>query len=126
VPPGDDPEWPFLLSAGERRAFSANTIIRDRAWRKRDPEGALRVSEVDAVRLGLVDGGAAQLTTGRASAVVQVALDPGMQPGHLAIPNGYFGNGVEPNEFTASEHRDWLAGTPWHKTVPARLEPVHS
>src|SRR5690606_34683160 len=64
VPPGDDPEWPFLLSAGERRAFSANTIIRDPAWRKRDPEGALRVSEADAVRLGLVDGGAAQLTTG--------------------------------------------------------------
>jgi anaerobic selenocysteine-containing dehydrogenase len=124
--PGDDPAWPFLLSAGERRSFSANTIIRDRAWRKRDPEGALRVSAADAARLGLVDGGAARLTTGRSSAVVQVAVDAGMQPGHLAIPNGYFGNGAEPNEFTASEHRDWLAGTPWHKTVPARLEPVHS
>jgi anaerobic selenocysteine-containing dehydrogenase len=126
VPPGDDPEWPFLLSAGERRAFSANTIIRDPAWRKRDPGGALRVSAADAERLGLVDGGAAQLTTSRASAVVQVAVDAGMQPGHLAIPNGFFGNGAEPNEFTAGEHRDWLAGTPWHKTVPARLEPVHS
>src|SRR5690606_17535607 len=34
TPPGDDPEWPFLLSAGERRAFTANTIIRDQAWRK--------------------------------------------------------------------------------------------
>ena len=39
VPPGDDPEWPFLLSAGERRSFTANTILRDPAWRKRDADG---------------------------------------------------------------------------------------
>ncbi|MCC6434757.1 MAG: hypothetical protein IT196_06980 [Acidimicrobiales bacterium] len=26
VPPGDDPDWPLLLSAGERRSFTANTI----------------------------------------------------------------------------------------------------
>src|SRR5262249_3692296 len=26
TPPGDDPAWPFLLSAGERRSFTANTI----------------------------------------------------------------------------------------------------
>ena len=57
VPPGDDPEWPFLLSAGERRSFTANTIIRDPEWRKRDADGALRVSAADAERLGLVDGG---------------------------------------------------------------------
>ena len=48
APPGDDPEWPFLLSAGERRSFTANTIFRDPAWRKRDPDGALRVSPADA------------------------------------------------------------------------------
>jgi hypothetical protein len=32
--------------------------------------------------------------------------------------------GAAPNELTATEDRDWLAGTPWHKHVPARLEPV--
>ena len=32
--------------------------------------------------------------------------------------------GVAPNELTAGEDRDWLAGTPWHKHVPARLEAV--
>jgi hypothetical protein len=30
--------------------------------------------------------------------------------------------GVSVNELTASEDRDFLAGTPWHKHVPARLE----
>ncbi len=33
-------------------------------------------------------------------------------------------NGVAPNEFTASEDRDWLAGTPWHKHVRAQIEAV--
>jgi formate dehydrogenase len=34
--------------------------------------------------------------------------------------------GVAPNELTASEDRDWLAGTPWHKHVAARVEAVPS
>ena len=56
MPPGDEPNWPFLLSAGERRSFTANTILRDPAWRKRDPDGALRLAPIDAERLGLSDG----------------------------------------------------------------------
>ena len=57
-----------------------------------------------------------------------------MQNGHVALPNGLgldhveSGNrrktGLAPNELTASEDRDPWAGTPWHKSVPARLEPV--
>src|SRR5262249_57245089 len=43
LPPGNDPAWPFLLSAGERRSFTANTIIRDPLWRKDDLDGALRI-----------------------------------------------------------------------------------
>ena len=31
---------------------------------------------------------------------------------------------MAPNELTASEDRDSLAGTPWHKHVPARLEAI--
>ena len=37
---------------------------------------------------------------------------------------GIVAAGVAPNELTAVEDRDWLAGTPWHKHVAARLEPV--
>ncbi len=29
-----DPDFPFVLSAGERRSHTANTIYRDPAWRK--------------------------------------------------------------------------------------------
>ena len=62
TPPGDDPQWPFLLSAGERRSFTANTIFRDPAWRKKDAEGALRVLPPDAAALGVTDG-ARRVTT---------------------------------------------------------------
>ena len=49
-------EYPFILSAGERRAFTANTIMRDPTWRKKDADGALRVSPADAARLGIGHG----------------------------------------------------------------------
>ena len=136
IPPGEDPAWPFLLSAGERRSFTANTIMRDPDWRKADPDGALRVAPADAARLGLLDGGAARLTTKRASVVVTVAVDAAMASGHLALPNGLgvdhpegdrrVRTGVAPNELTASEDRDPWVGTPWHKSVAARLEAVSS
>jgi hypothetical protein len=32
--------------------------------------------------------------------------------------------GVAPNELTGSAERDFLAGTPWHKHVPARVERI--
>jgi anaerobic selenocysteine-containing dehydrogenase len=134
TPPGDDPEWPLLLSAGERRAFTANTTFRDPAWRKKDPDGALRVAPTDAERIGVATGSAATLTTKRGSAVVTVAVDDAMAPGHVALPNGLGldyvdsgirrATGVSPNKLTSSEDRDPWAGTPWHKSVPARLEPV--
>jgi anaerobic selenocysteine-containing dehydrogenase len=135
APPEPDDHWPFVLSAGERRSFSANTIIRDPSWRKRDAAGALRVNPADADRLGLVDGGPARLTTKRASLAVTVGLDEAMQPGHLSLPNGLgldhpaddgevVVTGTAPNELTASEDRDPWVGTPHHKHVRARLEPI--
>jgi anaerobic selenocysteine-containing dehydrogenase len=127
--PRPDPDWPFVLSAGERRAFTANTIMRDPGWRRRDPDGRLRISTADATRLGVTAGDRLRLVTRRGSA--EVAVDPTdtMLPGHIALPNGLGlsatdrdRTGVAPNELTAAEDRDEWAGTPWHKHVPARLE----
>lgn len=134
VPPGPTDEWPFLLSAGERRSFTANTIFRDPAWRKRPGQDALRISTVDAERLGVADGDRVRIVTERGEATIEVAIDAGMHVGHLSLPNGTgtdhiddgerITDGVAPNELTGSDHRDRFAGTPWHKSVPARLELV--
>jgi anaerobic selenocysteine-containing dehydrogenase len=130
-----DTAFPFVLSAGERRSFTANTILRNPEWRKKDPEGSLRMNPTDATRLGVADGDRVRLTTKRASVDVTIAVSGMMQPGHVSLPNGLgldhtssggdrIQTGVAPNELTASEDRDWLAGTPWHKHVPARIEAI--
>jgi len=125
-----DAEFPFVLSAGERRSFTANTIIRDAAWRKKDGSGALRMNPDDAARLGVAEGDAVRLTTRRGSVVVRVGLSTAMQCGHVSLPNGMGLDsggddglgGVAPNELTATGDRDPFVGTPWHKNVPARIE----
>jgi len=122
--------FPFVLSAGERRSFTANTIIRDPSWRKKDPQGALRMNPEDAAELGVADGEAVRLTTKRGTVVVSTELSDAMQRGHVSLPNGmgldHAGDGsiggVAPNELTALEDRDAFVGTPWHKHVPARIE----
>ncbi|HVN38338.1 MAG TPA: molybdopterin-dependent oxidoreductase [Myxococcota bacterium] len=131
--PGTSKEFPFVLSAGERRSFTANTIIRNPEWRRKDRAGALRMNPEDAKRLGVSDGGRVRISTRRGSAVVEVDLSDRMQPGHISLPNGLgvdfpdpmgatAPTGVAPNELTRGEDRDWLAGTPWHKHTPARVE----
>ncbi|NNK38861.1 MAG: molybdopterin-dependent oxidoreductase, partial [Xanthomonadales bacterium] len=130
-----DDDFPFVLCAGERRNYTANTIIRNPDWRRKDRSGALRVSPADAERLGLPDGGRARLSTRRASIEVDIEVSDRMRPGHVSLPNGHGLRypaadgeaeltGVSTNELTSSEDRDWLAGTPWHKHVPARLEAI--
>ncbi|HWO24396.1 MAG TPA: molybdopterin-dependent oxidoreductase [Kofleriaceae bacterium] len=127
--PAADPAFPFVLSAGERRSFTANTIIRDPNWRKKDAAGALRISPDDAAALGVATGERVRLVTRRAAVTVPVEVSATMQRGHLSLPNGLGlgypdrgATGVAPNELTASEDRDPFVGTPWHKHVPARLE----
>lgn len=128
-------ELPLVLSAGERRASTANTIIRNPAWRKRDAQGALRISPGDALQLGLQDGGQARVTTARGTVEAVVEISEAMQPGHVSLPNGlgvdYPGEDGEPvrtgvalNELTSLEWREPLAFTPLHKHVPARVEAV--
>lgn len=127
-----DAEFPIVLSAGERRAYTANDIFRDPTWRKRDTDGALRVSVEDAEALGLVDGGRARITTAAGSAEATVEVSTAMLPGHASLPNGFGLDfvdddgraktpGVAPNTLTSSDWRDPYAGTPWHKHVPARI-----
>ena len=129
------PEYPFLLSAGERRSFTANTILRNPEWRRKDSQGALFINPEDAARLNLGEGSSARISTQAGSQDVVVAVNDRMQRGHVSLPNG-LGlaypeadgeprlTGAAPNELTWSELRDEYVGTPWHKSVPARVEAI--
>lgn len=125
APPARDPAFPFILAAGERRAFTANTIIRDPNWRRRDAQGALRMNPSDAAAIGVSTGEQVRLTTRAGAADVHVEVSETMQPGHVSLPNGQgIGAGVSPNELTQTANKDPIAGTPLHKWVEARIEAV--
>jgi formate dehydrogenase len=135
TPPATDDAWPFILAAGERRGTTANTIYRDPAWRRKDRSGALRISPGDAQRLGVETGGRVRVTTKRGSLETIVEVSDTLRDGHVTLPNGMgveypdesgkrIVHGTPPNELTSGEDRDWLAGTPWHKHVRARVDAV--
>lgn len=127
--------FPLVLSAGERRSFTANTIYRDPRWRRKALEEALALSPHDAATLEIGDGDRVRLVTSQGATEVLAAISDRMQDGHISLPNG-LGldypdeagrrtlDGVAPNELTAAADRDPIAGTPWHKSVPARLERI--
>lgn len=127
-------DFPLVLSAGERRSFTANVIIRDPDWRRRDRQGALRISPRDAKGLGLATGDTARIVTEAGSAVASVEVTDVMQDGHVSLPNGMGVSyptiegeevvGVALNELTSTTLVDRFWGTPWHKHVPARVERV--
>ena len=131
-PPNGDPDYPLILSAGERRAFTANTIMRDPTWRRRDAQGRLHVSRADAERLSLSTGDLVHVATRRNTAEATVEVTDTMRAGHISLPNGFGltgtdpqapgATGVAPNELTSTDDRDEWVGTPWHKHVPARID----
>ena len=133
--PEAEPDYPFVLSAGERRSETTNTIVRNPKARPKAKGASLRMCAADAEALGLSTGDFARLTTRRGEGVVPVEVTEMMRPGHVSLPNGYgldydgpdagsAPRGLSTNELTRSEDRDRIAGTPWHKSVPARIEAV--
>jgi anaerobic selenocysteine-containing dehydrogenase len=128
-----NPEFPFVLAAGQRRMFNANQIFRDPAWRRSDPDGALLVNPQDLAALNASDGAWLVVQSPRARIVVRGQADESMRRGQLALPHGFglaypaadgarLTNGPRINLLTAGNSRDPIAGTPYHKNVPVRLE----
>jgi anaerobic selenocysteine-containing dehydrogenase len=128
-----NPAYPFVLSAGERRSETSNTSIRDASWHRKGHYGALRISPTDAAALGCADGDWVRITTSRGSATTPIEITPDMQQGHVSLPNGQgldyhladgvnMRIGVPVNELTNGADRDPIAGTPWHKYVPAKID----
>jgi anaerobic selenocysteine-containing dehydrogenase len=129
---GPDADWPFVLSAGQRRLNNANQILRDPTTRASDPDGALYIHPDDLAALGVADRGAVVVETARARMVVRVKATDTMRRGHVALPHGYGQRhpaadgtrqviGPAINWLTDGAARDRVADTPHHKHVPVRL-----
>lgn len=127
--------FPFILAAGERRAYNANQIFRDPAWRKKDPFGSLRIHSKDAEKLGIVEDDIILCKSEKAAIKVQVTIDDGMLLGYVSLPHGYGfdytdttnkiqQDGPKINILTSSSHCDPIAKTPYHKYVPVNLSKI--
>ena len=86
--------------------------------------------------MGIEEGGRVRITTKRGEAEAIIEVSDTLRDGHITLPNGYGleypdgdgerrVHGTPPNELTSIEDRDWLALTPWHKHVRARVEAVN-
>jgi anaerobic selenocysteine-containing dehydrogenase len=126
-----DPSFPLVLSAGHRRTHNANQIMRNPAWRKTDPDGALWANVSDLEAAGVADGDWAVIETRRGSLVVRAEADETYRPGYCALPHGYgqvyetdgvrITEGPRINMITDRTDCDPIAATPYHKNVAARL-----
>jgi formate dehydrogenase len=134
-----DPDYPFVLAAGLRTRWTANTIQRDPAWRKgRGPHCALNLAPADAKSLGVRTGDRVSVTTRRGAVELPAAVDTRLHPGHVWIPNG-FGmaypsqgdgapvvQGANTNELTDARDRDPITGCPHHKYTLCRIAKVET
>jgi anaerobic selenocysteine-containing dehydrogenase len=134
TPPVSDPRYPFVLAAGLRTRWTANTVHRDPRWRKgRGPHCTLNLSPADAERLGIGPGDALRVSTRRGSLTLPAQIDAKLLPGHVWMPNG-FGmvcsagdgeariDGVNQNEITDIADRDPFTGVPHHRYVLCQIE----
>ena len=133
--PARDPEFPFVLCAGERRSSNATTSYRDPRWRSANPAGALRIHPADAARLAVADGNLVRVESPRGAVVATANIDDTVQPGALSLPHGFGLKYTSPdgtrtphgpliNLLSASDHCDPLTRTPYHKNIPVRVRKV--
>ncbi|MET0071232.1 MAG: molybdopterin-dependent oxidoreductase [Candidatus Thiodiazotropha sp.] len=131
-----DESYPYILAAGERRAYNANQIFRTPDWRKKDIDGALRVHPDDAMEIGVTDNDPVLCKSANEAIKVVIQIDSAMQPGFVSLPHGYgfeycdsatpghsIQNGPKINMLTALGHCDPISKTPYHKYVPVHIHP---
>ena len=112
---------PLMLIPG-RQLRTLNSALRDvAAPGDRRDTSEIRLSPVDAKRLGLSDGAAAVISSKAGSAYGAVRLDPSLRPGTVHVPHGWSAPGVS-NLISATADVDALTGMPLQSGVPVTVQ----
>jgi anaerobic selenocysteine-containing dehydrogenase len=130
--PKKNTEFPYILMAGERRSYNANTIIRQESWRKLDQHGSLKMHPEDAEKEGFTSDSILTIHSQTGQIQARLEIDPTILPGVISLPHGYgMGNpentndqqqvGPLINRLTSSTHCDSIAKTPFHKFIPVNV-----
>lgn len=123
-------DFPFILSAGRHIPFNANTIMRNPAWNEGKRACTCIMNPDDAEKLGLKDGEIVRVSTEAGSVEVELEITEQTCKRYVMIPHG-FGlefqgktYGANANRLSKNTNRDRFAGTPFHRYIPCRVEPV--
>ena len=128
----DDPEYPFVVSLGQRRQYNANQIIRTPIWRNKEVDGTLRIHSDDLSNINAHDGGWVTIETRTGQLTARAEADDTLRRGYATLPHGYgmtyplengerVSIGPRINMLSASDNCDPIGATPYHKSVPAKL-----
>ncbi|HDP24599.1 MAG TPA: molybdopterin dinucleotide-binding protein [Deltaproteobacteria bacterium] len=125
-----EPSYPFILQAGRHMSMNANTLMRDPSWNEGKRACTLSMHPEDARDLSIIDGQRVKITTEAGTVDLEAELTTTTRRGQVIIPHGfglvYDGreHGVNVNRLTKNTYRDRFAGTPLHRFVPCRIEPM--
>jgi len=126
---GDD-QYPLVLCAGRHMDMNANTLMRNPDWNKDLRACTLAMHPEDAETHGLKDKQLVKITTEAGTEKIELEVTHTTRKGQVIIPHGfgleYNGKvyGANVNRLTKNTYRDHVAGTPLHRYVPCRVEPV--
>jgi anaerobic selenocysteine-containing dehydrogenase len=126
----DGDEFPLIMSSGLHMDGNANTQMRDPGWNEGKTYHWFRMHPDDAARQDLEDGQIVRVITAAGQEQIELKIDPTTRPGYALMPHG-FGlvhqgkkHGANANRLARNTHRDRLAGTPLHRYIRCRVEPV--
>ena len=126
----DEEAYPFIMSSGRHMDYNANTHLRDPAWNKGKRACTLIMHPADAEKCGFNDGQMVKVTTEAGEEKIELEVTKSTRPGYIMIPHGfglvYQGKiyGANTNRLSKNTHRDRIAGTPYHRYIPCKVEAV--
>jgi assimilatory nitrate reductase catalytic subunit len=117
--------FPHVLNTGRVRDQWHTMTRTGRSARlsRHDPEPLVSLHPEDAARTGLCAGDFAQVESARGTALLRVAIDPGLRQGELFAPMHWgetFARHARINALVAA-HTDPLSGQPQSKYTPVRI-----
>ncbi len=126
----DGDEYPLIMSSGLHMDGNANSQMRDPAWNEGKKYHWFRMHPDDAAKQGLEDGDMVRVITEAGQERIELKTDATTRPGYALMPHG-FGlvhqgkkYGANANRLSKNTHRDRLAGTPLHRYIRCRVEPI--
>jgi len=126
----DGDEYPLIMSSGLHMDGNANSLMRDPAWNEGKKYHWFRMHPEDAAKQGLEDGDLVQVITEAGQERIELKTDTTTRPGYAIMPHGfglvYQGKqyGANANRLAKNTNRDRLAGTPLHRYIRCRVEPI--